>query len=117
MAHSNQVREFLLTDRGIQLRDVYVGPGTVLTGSARLVQEAQDRAEADARQQATDRRHREIEQERAALQAQLEALRLKSTALSEELQSLESEEASHQAARTREQEELGRARDIKIKRQ
>ena len=49
MAHSNQVREFLLSDQGIQLRDVYVGPGTVLTGSSRLVQEAQDKAQAAAR--------------------------------------------------------------------
>ncbi len=40
MAHSNQVREFLITDRGIELADVYVGPEHVLTGSARAAQEA-----------------------------------------------------------------------------
>jgi len=40
MAHSNQIREFILTDNGIQLLDVYVGPEGVLTGSARLSQEA-----------------------------------------------------------------------------
>ncbi len=44
MAHSNQVREFFLTDQGIVLGDVYVGPGTVLTGSARVQQGARDRA-------------------------------------------------------------------------
>ena len=33
MAHSNQIREFLLTDHGIELKDVYVGPEGVLTGS------------------------------------------------------------------------------------
>ena len=42
-AHSNQVREFLLTDRGIELGDVYVGPDRVLTGSARLSQESGER--------------------------------------------------------------------------
>lgn len=35
MPHSNQVREFRITSRGVQLTDVYVGPGGVLIGSAR----------------------------------------------------------------------------------
>ena len=43
MAHSNQIREFLLTDRGIELQEVYLGPEGVLTGSARLAQEARER--------------------------------------------------------------------------
>lgn len=34
MAHSNQVREFRLTDDGIELLDVHVGPGGVRTGAA-----------------------------------------------------------------------------------
>lgn len=34
MAHSHQIREFLLTDRGVDLREIYVGPGGVPTGSA-----------------------------------------------------------------------------------
>ena len=41
MAHSNQVREFFLSSDGIKLRDAYVGPEGVLTGSARLAQEAE----------------------------------------------------------------------------
>ena len=40
MAHSNQIREFVLTSHGIELREVYLGPAGVLTGSARVVQEA-----------------------------------------------------------------------------
>ena len=44
MAHSNQIREFLLTDHGIDLVDVYLGPGGVLTGTARQAQEAQEKA-------------------------------------------------------------------------
>ncbi len=43
MKHSNQVREFLLTDHGIELLDVYTGPNGVLTGSARRAQEEKDR--------------------------------------------------------------------------
>ncbi len=45
MAHSNQIREFLLTDKGIVLQDVYVGMEGVLTGSARVAQEAKDNTE------------------------------------------------------------------------
>ena len=44
MAHSNQIREFLLTADGVELRDVYVGPEGVLTGSMRLAQEAREQA-------------------------------------------------------------------------
>jgi circadian clock protein KaiC len=35
MAHSNQIREFVLSDRGIRLLDVVETPGGVLTGRAR----------------------------------------------------------------------------------
>src|SRR5579864_2080813 len=45
MAHSNQVREFVMSKEGVRLLPVYVGTGTVLTGSARLSQEARERAE------------------------------------------------------------------------
>src|SRR6185369_2574282 len=56
MSHSNQIREFLLTDHGVELRDVYVGPSGVLTGSARLVQEAQEQAALMTRTQEVERR-------------------------------------------------------------
>ena len=74
MAHSNQVREFLLTHAGVQLRDVYLGPGGVLTGAARLAQEARDAAEAVERQQELDRRQRESASKKAVLAAQIAAL-------------------------------------------
>jgi len=45
MAHSNQIREFLLTGRGVRLREVYLGAGGVLTGSARVAREAEERRE------------------------------------------------------------------------
>jgi len=74
MAHSNQVREFLLTDRGIQLREVYVGPTGVLTGAARIQQEYKDNAAKLVRQQETERRKREVAHKRRQIAAQIEVL-------------------------------------------
>ena len=65
MSHSNQVREFQLTDKGIRLADVYVGPGETLTGSARLVQEARDRARSTLGRQKAQRRLRDLRREEA----------------------------------------------------
>jgi circadian clock protein KaiC len=84
MAHSNQIREFLLTDRGIELRDVYVGPEGVLTGSMRLAQEARERAAAIVKAREEDRRRRELERRRAAIEAQLATLRGELEAIGEE---------------------------------
>jgi circadian clock protein KaiC len=112
MAHSNQVREFVLSDKGIQLQDVYIGPGTVLTGAARLVQEARDRAQATDEQQMILRRRRELEQEQAHTRAQLEALQLKAAALGEELQRFGREEQTRAVAATRAHAELARARGV-----
>src|SRR5207302_8837882 len=70
MAHSNQIREFLLTDRGIELLDVYVGPEGVLTGSMRVAQEAREKAVAMTRQQEIERRQREIDRKRRSMEAQ-----------------------------------------------
>jgi circadian clock protein KaiC len=75
MAHSNQLREFLLTERGIDLLDVYVGPGGVLTGSSRLSQEAREKAAALERQQNEKRRERDRVKKREALEARIAALR------------------------------------------
>ena len=74
MAHSNQVREFILSSDGIKLRDAYVGPEGVLTGSARLAQEAKDQAAALIREKEMERRTRELERKRRETAAQIEIL-------------------------------------------
>jgi circadian clock protein KaiC len=75
MAHSNQIREFLISDRGIDLMDAYIGPSGVLTGSARAAQTAREKAEALPGRQEAARRKRELERTRAALERQIVALR------------------------------------------
>ena len=73
-AHSNQVREFVLSDRGIELVDVYLGSDRVLTGTARVSQENQERAAAALRAQDHERRLRQVAGRRRALEAQIAAL-------------------------------------------
>jgi len=74
-AHSNQIREFIITGKGIDIRDVYVGPEGVLTGSMRLAQEARQSAEKLSRQLEIGSKKRKLERKRAALEAQIAALR------------------------------------------
>jgi len=74
MAHSNQVREFVITSQGVALQDVYVGPEGVLTGSMRAAQEAREKAAVVTRRQEIERKQREIERRRAATRAQIAAL-------------------------------------------
>lgn len=71
MSHSNQVREFLVTDRGIELADVYVGPQGVLTGSARSAQEAKERTDAVYRQEDLEQRRANLERRRESVEAQV----------------------------------------------
>ena len=74
MANSNQIREFILTDHGVELREAYIGSKGVLTGSARIAQEAEESAELLIRKKNLERKKREIEQKRNALKAQISAL-------------------------------------------
>jgi len=74
MANSNQIREFILTDHGVELREAYVGASGVLTGSARVAQEALENAEVLTRKHDIERKKREIERKRMALEARIAAL-------------------------------------------
>ena len=75
MKHSNQLREFVLTDDGVELLDVYVGPEGVLTGSSRRSLEARERASALSSRQESERKQRERQRKREALEAKIMALR------------------------------------------
>jgi len=72
MAHSNQIREFRLTDKGIVLNEVYLGPEGMLTGSARIAQELREKAAARDRGLELERRRREVARRRDALDAEIE---------------------------------------------
>ena len=75
MEHSNQIREFVLTSRGLRLLDVYLGPEGVLTGSARVSQEGRERAAGTSRRQQLEGRGRELERKREIFEARMTMLR------------------------------------------
>jgi len=75
MAHSNQVREFLITSKGIKLEEAYLGAAGVLTGSARLSQEARERTEQQMAQEELQRKKLALAHRRKMMEAQIETLR------------------------------------------
>ena len=85
MAHSNQIREFLITDKGIDLTDVYVGQGMVLTGAARKVQEMKEAAEAAVRREELERVKREMERRRLLMEAKINEIRAEYESAEEKL--------------------------------
>jgi circadian clock protein KaiC len=112
MAHSNQLREFKLTDRGIELTDVYLGAEGVLTGSARLAQEAREQATALLRQQEIDGRQREVERKREALEARITALRKEFEAEVEEAKRVIGAEKTREEVTRQDRERMGTSRQV-----
>lgn len=85
MKHSNQVREFIITDNGLNLVDVFVGSeGALLTGSAREAEQLNEVTGAELRNYALSRKDREIGRKRKVLEAQI-------TSLQEEFDSVQDE--------------------------
>ena len=97
MPHSNQVREFLITHRGIDLMDVYLGTEGVLTGSARLAQVGKEAATTILLERAAGRKRQELERKRQLVEAQIAVLRA----------GVESDEENERHAITVEQDRLG----------
>lgn len=108
--HSNQVREFKLTSQGIELIEVYLGSGGVATGTARVVQEAQEAAEAEARQQTIDRRQQEIERKRLVMEAQIQALQAEFELEKDDLQQMIQQAQVRENQLMREQRERAKLR-------
>ena len=75
MAHSTQVREFLLTDHGVELVDVCVSAGGVLTGSARREHEARLAEDALRQKEEGERKRLQLERRRREMETQMENLR------------------------------------------
>lgn len=85
MAHSSQIREFKMSDQGIELVDVYVGPNGILTGSSRIAQEAKDRIELLRKSQKLEMTKMELMRKKSVLEYQIKALQEEFTAEEEKL--------------------------------
>ena len=86
MPHSNQIREFILSDQGVTLLDAYTGTAGVVMGTARLVQEERDKAEEIKRRNHIDQKQRELASKRKAMDMQIEELRARFADESRELE-------------------------------
>jgi len=86
MDHSNQIREFVLTDNGLRLLDVYLGPEGVLTGSARVSQEGREKAAGTSRRQQLEGQGRDLNRKRQIFEARMTMLRAEFEADQEAIQ-------------------------------
>jgi circadian clock protein KaiC len=98
MGHSNQLREYLLTDHGIRLIEPYIGANGVLTGAARLSQESSERDHDRARQQAIARRRRDLDRRRALVERQISDLRASLEAEEEEDHLIDEQDQAREGA-------------------
>jgi circadian clock protein KaiC len=85
MKHSNQVREFVITDGGLKLVDVYVGADGILTGSAREAQQLAEATGRELRSYALSRKDREVGRKRKVLEATITSLREEFESVQDEL--------------------------------
>jgi circadian clock protein KaiC len=110
MAHSNQMREFIITGKGIDLADVYLGPDGVFTGAARLQQEAREKIEALGAKEQLEHHRRVLDRKRRIMEAQVAALQAQISAEEEELQALKGKSNLQQKVAGEERERLALAR-------
>ena len=110
MAHSNQIREFVLTGKGVNLLDVYVGPSGVLTGSARLSREAQEKAKDLVRQQEAQIKQLNLERKRKAMEAQIADLRAEFKTEEAEVKKLIKQDKLRQQKVSQDREAMARIR-------
>jgi circadian clock protein KaiC len=75
-AHSNQVRELILSDRGITVTDAYTAGGEVLMGTMRWEKESAERHEAEVAAGTARLQNVKLEAEQAELEARVKLLQV-----------------------------------------
>jgi circadian clock protein KaiC len=111
MQHSNQVREFVLSSKGIELLDVYLGESDFLIGSARIAQEAKDKLEQHKRYQDLERKKRQLDQQQSLLQAQITALQFQLVVEREDFEAIYQQDQLSQKAITDSKDLMADLRD------
>lgn len=110
MPHSNQVREFIITSRGIDLVDVYVGTEGVLTGSARVARERRDEERAADRKRLMQVRMENLAARRQAMQVQIDALKAELASEERDLERVIERDERREAWRTGTRERMRHSR-------
>jgi len=110
MAHSNQVREFVMSHEGIRLVPPYIGSGRVLTGSSRAAQEAKERADALVRSQEIDQMQEALERKRNTLEAQIKVMKMDFAAEELELERIIRQQQSREKQLQVERDAMNRIR-------
>lgn len=110
MAHSNQIREFVISEQGIDLVDAYIGPGGMLVGTARAAQSAREKAAAVASEQDALRLRRALERKHTAVERQIAALRSEYEAEEQDARRSSGQAATRTLASAADRAELGRLR-------
>ncbi|MBB5395502.1 circadian clock protein KaiC [Mucilaginibacter sp. AK015] len=110
MKHSNQVREFIITNNGLKLVEVYLGPEGVLTGSAREQQMLLEKAGEALHSSAIGRKDREILRRRKVLEAKIASLHTEFESVEEELNKVYLEEELKKEILNKNREEVVRLR-------
>jgi circadian clock protein KaiC len=114
MAHSNQVRELILSKNGVTLSDVYTAGGEVLLGTARWEYESRMREEAIRADAERNHRRRELEHEHAELDARIEALLRQRNLKRSELENFAGSGTAAGARRKSDAEEMLRLRHADV---
>lgn len=104
MGHSNQVREFVITNDGIKLLEVEVGPKGILTGTARKSHQFDKEVSNIKLQNEISRKDREIARKRKVLEANIEALKNEFESAEEELNMLKASEEMHEKLKSAKKE-------------
>ena len=111
MKHSNQVREFVISDAGLDLVDVFLGPEGVLTGSAREAQQLLEQTGVALRDHAVTRKDREIERKRMVLESKISSLKEEFASLQDELNKTFLEDELKKEIFEKNRQEISRIRD------
>jgi len=112
MSHSNQIREYLLTNEGVLLVDAYLGASGVLTGSARLAMEAQMRIGTQQQREEVARRRRELDSRRAVTERKIAELHAEIAAQDAEAGQLTAQDERRETAVDEERAAMGASRGI-----
>lgn len=113
MKHSNQVREFIIKDSGLELLDVYLGPDGILVGSAREAQQLSEATGVELRTHAVSRKDREVERKRMVLEAKIASLQEEFESVQDELNKTFVEEELRKEIMDKNRQELTQNRNTR----